>query len=433
MKKMPLPALVAVALVAAVVLGVAAGFGATGVARTFEQLAGAAGEKSPSAEKSTRTHTASDRDSGAECDTETKREKSEGDAVASHDSELVAVENLEAERASASAIELTWDAAAGAEGYEIERRAAGSDAWEDAARIDAADATGGSVAWTDELDSTEPQQYFYRVRAAAAAPQGEKCASSDDEGVPASNLLVCLDPGHYAGCNEVPDAENPYCEGDFTLEVGLALRDELAETYGVTCVMTRETGSISLGGMSDEALDNTAIQLRGEAADGCDLFISLHTNANLDDANGAPTFEQPTSITKPIVLANTVAASDERTLAVANAIGEAIADASASCGIAREGAFDPVNGPQELRTWSDAFNDSTTENGTVSIRRWNGGDYYGVLRGAANVGVPGFIVEHGHHTVPEMRQAAAEGTLAPVWAEADARGIAEGYGFEAAR
>ena len=432
MKKMPLPALVAVALVAAVVLGVAAGFGATGVARTFEQLAGAAGEKSASNEKDARTHAASDQGSDAAREAGSVRAKSEGDAMAGG-CDLVNVENLQAERASASSIELAWDAADSAEGYEVERRTAGSDTWEAAARIDAAGAAGTGVAWTDELDSTEPQQYFYRVRAAAAAPQGEKRASSDDAGIPASNLLVCLDPGHYAGCNEVPDAESPYCEGDFTLEVALALRDELAETYGVTCVMTRETGSITLGGMSDEALDNTAIQLRGEAAADCDLFISLHTNANLDNANGAPTFEQPTSITKPIVLANPVAASDERALAVANAIGEEVADASARLGIARKGAFDPVRGPQELRTWSDAFNDSTIENGTVSIRRWNGGDYYGVLRGAANVSVPGFIVEHGHHTVPEMRQAAAEGTLAPAWAEADARGIARGYGFEAAQ
>ena len=432
MKKMPLPAFVAVALVAAVVLGVAAGFGATGVARTFEQLAGAVGEKSASAEKDARTHAASGKDSGAAHEARGGREKSEGDAMAGG-SELVNVENLRAERASASSIELTWDAAGNASAYEVERRAAGSDAWEAAACIDAADTAGACVAWTDELGSAEPQQYFYRVRAAAPNSQSEKRASSDDAGIPASNLLVCLDPGHYAGCNEVPDTVSPYCEGDFTLEVGLALRDELAETYGITCAMTREAGSITLGGMSDEALDNTAIQLRGEAAEGCDLFISLHTNANLDDANGAPTFKQPTSITKPIVLANTVAASDERALAVANAIGEEVADASARLGIAREEAFDPVDGPQELRTWSDAFNDSTTENGTVSIRRWNGGDYYGVLRGAANVGVPGFIVEHGHHTVPEMRRAAAEGTLAPAWAEADARGIAEGYGFEAAQ
>ena len=115
MRRMPLPALVAVALVAAVVLGVAAGFGATGVARTFEQLAGAVSEKSASVEKGAHAHAASGKDSGAAHEVRGGREKSEGDAMAGG-SELVNVENLQAERASASSIELTWDQRLGLRG-----------------------------------------------------------------------------------------------------------------------------------------------------------------------------------------------------------------------------------------------------------------------------------------------------------------------------
>ncbi len=77
-----------------------------------------------------------------------------------------------------------------------------------------------------------------------------------------------------------------------------------------------------------------------------------------------------------------------------------------------------------------SYNDQTDVEGTVCRRSGEHGDYYGVLRGAANVGVPGMIIEHGFHTVPEMRQMAAAGELAGAWARADAEGIAEGFGFE---
>ena len=75
------------------------------------------------------------------------------------------------------------------------------------------------------------------------------------------------------------------------------------------------------------------------------------------------------------------------------------------------------------------YNDATNVEGTVCRRMGQSGDYYGVLRGAANVGVPGMIIEHGFHTVPEMRGTAKTGELAKAWARADAEGIAEGFGF----
>ena len=83
----------------------------------------------------------------------------------------------------------------------------------------------------------------------------------------------------------------------------------------------------------------------------------------------------------------------------------------------------------EIREWTDAYNDATNVEGTVCRRMGQSGDYYGVLRGAANVGVPGMIIEHGFHTVPEMRGTAKTGELAKAWARADAEGIAEGFGF----
>ncbi len=43
------------------------------------------------------------------------------------------------------------------------------------------------------------------------------------------------------------------------------------------------------------------------------------------------------------------------------------------------------------------------------------------------VNVPGLIIEHGFHTIPEVRKLALTGELLEKWAEADANGIAEGY------
>ena len=38
------------------------------------------------------------------------------------------------------------------------------------------------------------------------------------------------------------------------------------------------------------------------------------------------------------------------------------------------------------------------------------------------------IVEHGFHTIPEVRYEVLDGDLVQRWAEADARAIAEGFG-----
>lgn len=195
--------------------------------------------------------------------------------------------------------------------------------------------------------------------------------------------------------------------------------------------MTREGNSITLGGYTDQALDQAHLELRGNYAreKGSDLFLSLHTNANQDNANGYETCLQPISINKPILIANTIAAADPTVIAVANAIGTEIAKESYYSGTATVATFRTV-AQGRLSLWSDFHNDSPDIQGSVYYRiKKNGNDYYGVLRGAAESGIPGLIIEHGMHTVPEVRQAAMEGDLLTRWAYADARGIASGLGF----
>lgn len=112
-----------------------------------------------------------------------------------------------------------------------------------------------------------------------------------------------------------------------------------------------------------------------------------------------------------------------------NAIGANLAQASYRAGTATQSGFQAVRAGN-LSQWTDAYNDSPDLPGTMFARQMGDGrDYYGVLRGAAEVGVPGIIIEHGMHTVPEVRQMAVTGDLLERWASADAYGIACGFGF----
>lgn len=131
-----------------------------------------------------------------------------------------------------------------------------------------------------------------------------------------------------------------------------------------------------------------------------------------------------------MIIANTIACRDSGALAIGNAIGVRLADVNYALGIGLRNKFKKINKPSEIISWTNEWNDGLNNPGSVCCR-WNnrGTDYYGVLRGAANAGVSGFIIEHGFHTVPQMRKAAASGKLQTEWAKADAEGIAEGFGF----
>lgn len=309
--------------------------------------------------------------------------------------------------------------------YIIKRKENGKDGWHTlGTRIPDGTEERRFFSYVDTLEDDTPQQYAYRVDVAVKDTAGYRA----QKGVPikASNILLCIDPGHYEGQNAVHRDGIVYAEGDFTLKLAKRLKKILERGYGIASYLTRETGSITLGGYTDGALDNSHISLRGEYAKGSDLFLSLHTNANLEGANGYGTYDQPIDITKPIIIANTIACDSALALAVGNAVGERLAEANAQMGIAVPGKFQKADDLQEMVPWTDAFNDGSEDPGTVCYRFGGSGDYYGVLRGAADAGVPGLIIEHGFHTVPKMRRMAAQGGLEKQWAQADAEGIAGG-------
>lgn len=348
----------------------------------------------------------------------------------SHLKQAVCIKELSFIRLSERRLQLQWpdrwDPCV--EEYRIQRRDMGTQDWVTVGILDSdLTAENQMLSWADTLPGDEIRQYEYRVDVTVADPG--KYRAEPGEAIPASNLLLCVDPGHYGGVNTIKTGV-AYSEGDFTLQLAEVIVRILETEYGITVRLTRDTDSICIGGLTDGDLDGGQLSLRGEYAQGCDLFLSLHTNANLDDANGYRTEEQPVSINKPILILNEIACKDRQAIRVANEIGSRLAETSYALGIATVEEFQRAADEGEIREWSDAYNDQTDAKGTVCRRTGQNGDYYGLLRGAANVGVPGMIIEHGFHTVPEMRELAAAGELAVSWAKADGEGIAAGFGFE---
>lgn len=361
--------------------------------------------------------------------------------------ETETAQGITAKRISATEISIFWNGIYGSEPAECEqylimRRGMSanivSDTWEEigSVQIDRTlqenrkpgIAAEYEYSFTDVLPSSEPVQYEYRVDGKTA--DGTLYVGTGESTVVASNVLICVDPGHYKGASTVPSDETMYGyeEGIFTLRVGLALREELAK-HGINSYLTRETDSITIDNYTNAALDKGKISLRGMYAAGSNLFVSIHTNANGDNANGCDTWHQPLEINKTLLILNQTASNQESMIAVANEIGTAVTAASSRLGLSVTNQFERV-AAGSLLVWTGDYNDSVNVKGTVCYRLGDNGDYYGVLRGATSVGVPGMIIEHGFHTVEEMRRQAMTGNLANEWARADADGIAKGLGFQ---
>ena len=155
---------------------------------------------------------------------------------------------------------------------------------------------------------------------------------------------VCLDAGHYGNYNA--GAVKGYYESVRMWKLTELLAKELT-ARGIAVIKTR----------SNQATD-LALTSRGRKAKGCDLFLSMHSNAA-----GAESVDYPVAY---VPLNGT-----------GTAIGQKLADIVAD-----------VMG--------------TVQKGRTATRKGSSGsDYYGVIRGAVSVGVPGVILEHSFHTNPK--------------------------------
>lgn len=193
-----------------------------------------------------------------------------------------------------------------------------------------------------------------------------------------ANLKICLDAGHYGRYNRAPGAP-AYYESVMTWKLHLLLKEELEKYDGVTVSLTRTNQS------TDLSLFN-----RGVASKGCDLFLSIHSNATGSVVDEATDY--------PVVIVQLDGMGDK--------LGEKLAE-----------CVESVMG--------------TKQDGHIYKKRGNNGEYYGVLRGAASVGTMGMIIEHSFHTCTKMAQWLLKAENLTKLAKAEAKVIAEYYGLKA--
>ena len=156
---------------------------------------------------------------------------------------------------------------------------------------------------------------------------------------------ICLDAGHFSKYNWNPKTIPVYWESLMAWDLHLMLKEELEKYIGISVITTRPA--------EEKDMELTA---RGRAAIGCDLFLSLHSNAAESEAVDRAVVIFPVS-----------------------GLERKLAESLAVC----------ITKTMELQDKYQLYS------------RWNSknnADYYGVIRGAASVGVPGLILEHSFHT-----------------------------------
>lgn len=184
--------------------------------------------------------------------------------------------------------------------------------------------------------------------------------------------VVCIDAGHYGKRNRSPVVPE-YYESEMNWKLQGYQKEEL-EKYGIQVITTRK----------DQKKD-MALLARGKASKDCDVFISNHSNACAD-----PSVDRVVAIVQ----------LDGR--------GDTLGAMLAAC-------------IREVMQTQDPCK--------VAARKGTGGEYYGVLRGAARVGTMGMILEHSFHTNPRAAKWLLVEDNLRTLAKAEAKVIAEYFGM----
>lgn len=159
-------------------------------------------------------------------------------------------------------------------------------------------------------------------------------------------MKICLDAGHGEWSNRSP-ANSAYYEGARMFNFQRFLKADLEE-YGFEVICTRNT-----------VADDPSLYERGTMAKGCAVLLSLHSNAVGNEQNDDVDYVR---VYYPV---------SRKEQELAQKLSEAIA-----------AVMETRQSPQYVVRWNSAHN----------------ADYYGVIRHAVSVGVPGMILEHSFHT-----------------------------------
>ena len=186
-------------------------------------------------------------------------------------------------------------------------------------------------------------------------------------------IKICLDSGHYGKYNR-SNVVPSYYESEMNWKLHNYLAQEL-KGYGIEVVKTRAELSKDLG-----------LTARGKKSEGCNLFLSIHSNAC-----------DVESVDYPLVITMQDGKGDKLGLAIAKKIQELMGTAQAGKIIKKKGTY--------------------------------GGEWYSVLEGARQVGVMGMIIEHSFHTNTKAAKWLLEDINLKKMAEAEAKLIAEHFGL----
>ena len=189
---------------------------------------------------------------------------------------------------------------------------------------------------------------------------------------------ICLDAGHVGSKYNQSPVVKTYYESAMVWALHLKLKAQL-EARGFQVVTTRASIDTDLG-----------VYERGTASKGCDVFISLHSNACGTE-----------SVDYPVVYRAYDNKNNVDTLAfkLAKKVGELM---------------------------------GTTQAGRTATRKnSSGGEYYGVLRGARAVGTPCYmLIEHSFHTNTKATKWLSKDANLDKLAVAEADILAEFFGME---
>ena len=206
--------------------------------------------------------------------------------------------------------------------------------------------------------------------------------------------IVCLDAGHYGKYNQSP-AVKTYYESDMNWKLHNYLAAEL-EGYGIQVKKTRaEQGK-------DLSLYN-----RGAVSKGCDLFLSIHSNAVGDNVDESVDYVRVYHLYQ-----DNGTQLDEQSKEVAKLLAPVIAK-----------IMDTRQG------WNISTRKSTYDTNGDGVLNDN---YYGVLNGARLVGTAGLILEHSFHTNTRATKWLLEDANLRKLAKAEAAVIAAWFGIEKA-
>lgn len=205
-------------------------------------------------------------------------------------------------------------------------------------------------------------------------------------------MRILLDPGHYGSYYNQSPAVPEYYESNFTWKFHLLLKAEL-ERKGAFVGTTRANKD-----------DNPGLVARGMMAKGYDVLVSLHSNAVGSGVN-----EQ---VDHPLAF---VMMDDQNPMTVYDQISQEL-------GLKLARAVGETMGCEQLAVIATkSMGADRNGDGVVNAED----EYYAVLYGARQVGVPAVILEHSFHTNTRSTRWLMDDENLQKLAEAEANAILE--------